>query len=69
MLKEIIFYNKAPLLLKNNLKGETLGSYLEKSNLSKFLLITILCLWLLHIWSMPFSKAKDIPLELFKFFY
>ena len=31
MIKEIIvFYNKAPNLLKNNLEGITLGSYLEK---------------------------------------
>jgi len=70
MLKEIIlFYNKAPLLLKKNLKGETLGGYLEKSNLSKFFINYHIVPMVAAIWSMPFSKAKDIPLELFLNFF
>ena len=37
MIKEIIlFYKSAPLLLKGNIEGETLGSYLQSSNLSKY---------------------------------
>ena len=36
MIIEIVsFYKNAPLLIKNNLDGETLGSYLDKSNFSK----------------------------------
>ena len=70
MLKEIIlFYNKAPLLLKKNLKGETLGGYLEKSNLSKFFINYHIVPMVAAIWSMPFSKARDIPLELFLNFF
>ena len=39
MIKEIIsFYKNAPSLLKKNLDGETLGSYLNKSNFSKYLI-------------------------------
>ena len=37
MIREIIlFYKTAPSLLKNNLERETLGSYLDKSNFSKY---------------------------------
>ena len=70
MIKEIIvFYNKAPNLLKNNLEGITLGSYLEKSKLSKYFVEYHIIPMVAAIWSMPFSKAKDMPLELFlKFF-
>ena len=39
MIKEIIsFYKKAPSLLHKNLDGETLGSFLDKSNYSKYLI-------------------------------
>ena len=70
MIKEIIvFYNKSPNLLKNNLEGITLGSYLEKSKLSKYFVEYHIIPMVAAIWSMPFSKAKDMPLELFlKFF-
>ena len=48
MIKEIIsFYKSAPSLLKKNLDGETLGSYLDKSNLSKYLIpLFIICILL-----------------------
>jgi len=70
MIKEIIvFYNRSPNLLKNNLEGITLGSYLEKSKLSKYFVEYHIIPMVAAIWSMPFSKAKDMPLELFlKFF-
>ena len=70
MIKEIIvFYNRAPNLLKNNLEDITLGSYLEKSKLSKYFIEYHIIPMVAAIWSMPFSKAKDMPLELFlKFF-
>ena len=70
MIKEIIFfYKKAPLLLKNNLEGITLGRYLDESKLSKYFIKYHIIPMVAAIWSMPFSKAKDMPLELFlKFF-
>ena len=70
MLKEIIsFYNNAPTLLKNNIDGETLGSYLDKSNLSKYFIEYHIIPMVAAIWSMPFTKARDIPLKLFLNFF
>tara|TARA_B100001564_G_scaffold326039_1_gene307988 strand:+ start:2841 stop:4067 length:1227 start_codon:yes stop_codon:yes gene_type:complete len=70
MIKEIIsFYKNAPFLLKNNLEGVTLGSYLQNSKLSKYFVEYHIIPMVAAIWSMPFSKAKAIPLKLFlKFF-
>ncbi len=70
MIKEIIvFYKSAPSLLKDNLDRITLGSYLDKSKLSKYFIEYHVIPMVAAIWSMPFSKAKDMPLELFlKFF-
>ena len=70
MIIEIVsFYKKAPLLIKNNLDGETLGSYLDKSNFSKYLVEYHIIPMVAAIWSMPFSKARDIPLKLFLNFF
>ena len=70
MIKEIIsFYKKAPSLLKNNLEGETLGSYLDKSKLSKYFIEYHIIPMVAAIWSMPFSKAKEMPLKLFLNFF
>ena len=70
MIIEIIsFYKNAPLLIKNNLDGETLGSYLDKSNFSKYLIENHIIPMVAAIWSMPFSKARDIPLKLFLNFF
>ena len=70
MIKEIIiFYKKAPSLLKKDLNGVTLGSYLNTSKFSKYFIEYHIIPMVAAIWSMPFSKAKDMPLELFlKFF-
>ncbi len=70
MIKEIIiFYKAAPSLLKKDLNGITLGSYLDQSKLSKYFIDYHIIPMVAAIWSMPFSKAKDMPLELFlKFF-
>ena len=70
MIKEIItFYKKAPSLLKDNLEGITLGNYLKKSKLSQFFIEYHIIPMVAAIWSMPFIRAKDLPLELFlKFF-
>ncbi len=70
MIKEIIlFYKTAPSLLKNDLQGETLGNYLNKSNLSKYFIDYHIIPMVAAIWSMPFAKAKDMPLMLFLNFF
>ena len=70
MIAEIIsFYKSAPSLIKNNLDGVTLGSYLDKSNFSKYLVEYHIIPMVAAIWSMPFSKAKDMPLKLFLNFF
>ena len=70
MIAEIIsFYKIAPSLIKNNLDGETLGSYLDKSNFSKYLVEYHIIPMVAAIWSMPFSKARDMPLKLFLNFF
>ncbi len=70
MIIEIIsFYKNAPSLIKSNLDGETLGSYLDKSNFSKYLIEHHIIPMVAAIWSMPFSKARDIPFKLFLNFF
>ncbi len=70
MIKEInLFYKTAPSLLKNDLHGETLGSYLEKSNFSKYFIEYHIIPMVAAIWSMTFAKAKDMPLILFLNFF
>ena len=70
MIKEIIsFYKLAPTLLKKYNKEETLGSYLKKSNLSKYFIDYHIIPMVAAIWSMPFNKAKDMPLQLFLNFF
>ncbi|MBD1149854.1 NAD(P)-binding protein [Pelagibacterales bacterium SAG-MED29] len=70
MIAEIIsFYKSAPSLIKNNLDGVTLGSYLDKSNFSKYLVEYHIIPMVAAIWSMPFSKTRDMPLKLFLNFF
>ena len=70
MIKEIIsFYKNASSLLKKNLEGETLGSYLDKSNFSKYLIEYHIMPMVAAIWSMPLNKARDMPLELYLNFF
>ena len=70
MIYEIIsFYKRAPILLKKDLKNLTLGNYLDNSKLSKYFVNYHIIPMVAAIWSMPFSKAKDIPLELFLNFF
>ena len=70
MIAEIIsFYKNAPSLIKNNLDGETLGNYLDKSNFSKYFIEYHIIPMVAAIWSMPFSKARDMPLKLFLNFF
>ena len=70
MIKEIIsFYKSAPFLLKKNLDRETLGGYLDKSNFSKHLIEYHIIPMVAAIWSMPFEKARDMPLKFFLNFF
>jgi uncharacterized protein len=70
MIREIIsFYNYAPTLLSNNDNEETLGNYLERSKLSKYFIDYHIIPMVAAIWSMPFSKAKEMPLKLFLNFF
>jgi uncharacterized protein len=70
MIGEIIsFYKKAPLLLSTDIENETLGSFLNKKNSSKYFINFHIIPMVAAIWSMPFSKAKDMPLKLFLNFF
>jgi predicted NAD/FAD-binding protein len=70
MIKEIIsFYNYAPSLLNNEQNEETLGDYLKRSNLSNYFIECHIIPMVAAIWSMPFSKAKEMPLNLFLRFF
>ena len=70
MIKEIIsFYKTAPSLLNNEIENETLGGYLEKINSSKYFTNFHIIPMVSAIWSMPFSKVKDMPLKLFLNFF
>tara|TARA_B100000767_G_scaffold260965_1_gene272093 strand:- start:599 stop:1825 length:1227 start_codon:yes stop_codon:yes gene_type:complete len=70
MIKEIIsFYKYAPSLLNVNNDEESLGDYLERSNLSKYFIEYHIIPMVAAIWSMPFSKAKEMPLKLFLNFF
>ena len=70
MIKEITsFYKSAPFLLKKNLDKETLGGYLDKSNFSKQLIEYHIIPMVAAIWSMPFEKARDMPLKFFLNFF
>ena len=70
MINEIIsFYKKAPSLLNHNLNEDTLGNYLEKSKLSKYFIEYHMIPMVAAIWSMPFDKAKEMPLKFFLDFF
>ena len=70
MIAEIIsFYKNAHSLIKKDLDGETLGNYLDKSNFSKYLVEYHIIPMVAAIWSMPFSKARNMPLKLFLNFF
>ncbi len=70
MIKEIIsFYKLAPTLLNNDFKEETLGQFLKKSKLSKYFIEYHLIPMVAAIWSMPFNKAKEMPIKFFLNFF
>ena len=69
VLEIIAFYKNAPFLLNENIDNETLGGYLEKSKKTKYFINFHIIPMVAAIWSMPFSKAKDMPLKLFLNFF
>ncbi len=70
MLNDIIyFYKTAPSLLKNDLVNISLGKYLDSSRLSKYFIDFHIIPMVAAIWSMPFSKAREMPLKLFLNFF
>ena len=70
MIREIIsFYKAAPKLLESEIKEETLGSFLNKKKLSNYFIEYHLVPMVAAIWSMPFNKAKEMPLKFFLNFF
>jgi len=70
MIREIIsFYKTAPQLLNNDIQNTSLGDYLDQSNISEYFKSYHIIPMVAAIWSMPFSKAKDMPLQLFLNFF
>ena len=70
MIKEIIsFYNTAPKILKNKITEQTLGDFLNKKKLSKYFIEYHIIPMVAAIWSMPFDKAKKMPIKFFLNFF
>ena len=70
MIKEIIlFYKAAPKLLNSEIKNETLGDFLIKKKFSRYFIEYHLIPMVAAIWSMPFYKAKEMPLRFFLNFF
>ena len=70
MIREIIlFYKTAPKLLESEIKKETLGSFINKKKLSNYFVDYHLIPMVAAIWSMPFNKAKEMPLKFFLNFF
>ena len=70
MIIEIIsFYKAAPKLLESDIKEVTLGSFLNKKKLSNYFIEYHLIPMVAAIWSMPFNKAKEMPLKFFLNFF
>ena len=70
MIREIIsFYKAAPTYLNDETKKETLGNFLNKKKLSKYFIEYHMIPMVAAIWSMPFDKAKEMPLKFFLDFF
>ena len=65
----IKFYKSAPNLLTKENENLTLGDYLEKNKASQDLKNYHIIPMVAAIWSMPFTKAQDMPLDLFVNFF
>ena len=70
MINEIIsFYKTAPKLIENKIIDQTLGDFLNKKKLSKYFIDYHIIPMVAAIWSMPFDKAKKMPLKFFLNFF
>jgi predicted NAD/FAD-binding protein len=70
MIREIVsFYKTAPQLLNNDIQNISLGDYLDQGKISEYFKKYHIIPMVAAIWSMPFSKAKDMPLKLFLNFF
>ena len=70
MIKDIIsFYKLAPNFLRNNSEDISLGDFLDNYKISDYFKNYHIIPMVAAIWSMPFSKAKDMPLKLFINFF
>ena len=70
MIKDIIsFYKSAPNFLKNDSANISLGDFLDNYKVSNYFKNYHIIPMVAAIWSMPFSKAKDMPLKLFINFF
>ena len=70
MIKDIIsFYKSAPNFLRNNSENISLGDFLDNYKVSDYFKNYHIIPMVAAIWSMPFSKAKDMPLKLFINFF
>ena len=70
MINEIIsFYKTAPSFVNIETSNATLGDYLKNSKLSKYFIEYHIIPMVAAIWSMPFQKAKEMPLKLFLNFF
>ncbi len=70
MIKDIIsFYKSAPNFLKNDSENISLGDFLDNYKVSDYFKNYHIIPMVAAIWSMPFSKAKDMPLKLFINFF
>ena len=70
MIKEIIsFYKTAPNILKNKITEQTLGDFLNKKKLSEYFIEYHIIPMVAAIWSMPFEKAKKMPIKFFLNFF
>ena len=70
MIKEIyLFYKEAEKINAEHHKDQTLGYFLKSKKYSNYFINFHIIPMVAAIWSMPFKKAKDIPLELFLNFF
>ena len=70
MINEIIsFYKTAPKLIENKIIDQTLGDFLNKKKFSKYFIDYHIIPMVAAIWSMPFDKAKKMPLKFFLNFF
>ena len=70
MIKDIIsFYKSAPNFLKNDSENISLGDFLDNYKVSDYFKNYHIIPMVAAIWSMPFSKAKNMPLKLFINFF